>query len=181
MRFQRLIDEAKRQATQFAAQLPGTEKAQVMALDSHLIAITQSGADKAALAQAIQSIGPDDELSSYGELVRALRVLEQTSGLSLNVHLFTDAQQTSMPAAFSDLTLGQRTSLTMHQVGSNPAPNWAVQGVSVPSRIYDAQTIRLTAGIAGWQTKQASRKVSVFLDGGQLASKDCHRPACRTR
>jgi hypothetical protein len=118
-----------------------------------------------------------DEASSYGELIRALRVMEQTTGLSLDVHFFTDAQQTSMPAAFSDLQPGPHTSLTVHEIGTGAAPNWAVQSVSIPAITYNAANVRLTAGIAGWQTNQVNRKVSVLLDGRAVASKDMVIPA----
>jgi hypothetical protein len=106
-----------------------------------------------------------------------MRVMEQTTGLGLDVHLFTDAQQTSMPTAFSDLQLGPHTALTIHEIGTGPSPNWAVQSVSVPAKTYDAKNIRLNAAIAGWQTGPVNRKVTVTLDGNTVASKEVSVPA----
>ncbi len=76
--------------------------------------------NRAALEAAIQSIRPSDEASSFGELTRALRVQAQTTGMQLNVHLFSDMQQTSMPANFKDLTLGPDAKLEIHKVGQIP-------------------------------------------------------------
>jgi hypothetical protein len=177
MRYQNRLADAKAQAIQFVNQQPSNGSMQLLAVDSHATALTQPGSDKAGLVNVIGSMEATDETSSYGELARALRVMEQTTGLGLNVHFFTDAQQTSMPVAFTDLQLGPNTSLAIHESGTGASPNWAVQSVSVPARTYDAATVRLTAGFAGWQTGQANRKVTVSLDGHALASKDVTIPA----
>ncbi len=176
MRFQNRIADAKSQATQFVNGAAGSQAFQVAALDSRLAMLTQPGKDKAAIDDAIGGVDAGDEASSYGEFCRALRVMEQTTGLGLDVHLFTDAQDTSMPAAFTDLKLGPHTSLTIHEIGKGTASNWAVQSVNVPARIYDAANVRLTTTVAGWQTKDATRKVSVLLDGRSVATKDIAIP-----
>jgi hypothetical protein len=177
MRYQNRIGDAKAQATQFLNGISGSQNYQVLALDSRLATLTQPESDKSAVKDAINSIEASDETSSYGEFSRALRVMEQTGGLNLDVHLFTDAQQTSMPAAFTDLQVGPHTSLTVHEIGSGNAPNWAVESVGVRARIYGASTVRLTAGIAGWQTPDSSRKISVLLDGHNIVSKQITIPA----
>jgi hypothetical protein len=169
MRYKNRMAEEKEQAARFLHSLPSGTAVQLLAVDTHAVPFTQP----------IQDMEVTDEASSYGEFVRALRVMEQTTGISLDVHFFTDAQQTSMPA-FSDLQPGPRTSLTIHEIGSGTAPNWAVQSVSVPAIIYDTSNVRLTAGVAGWQTPQTSRKVTVLLDGRVVASKDVVIPASGT-
>jgi hypothetical protein len=167
MRFQHRLADAKEQAAQFLGRLPAGSAMQVLAVDSHA----------APFNQPIASIESTDEASSYGEFVRALRVLEQTTGLALDVHFFTDAQQTSMPAAFSDLQPGPHTSLTIHEIGSGASPNWAIQSVNIPADIYDSTSVRLTAVVAGWQTSETKRKVTVLLDGRAVASKEVVVPA----
>ena len=177
MRFKNRLADAKSQAAAFVNRQAGSTRIQVMALDNRMAPMTQPESDKASVTEAIDAIVPTDEASSFGEFSRALRVMEQTTGLGLDVHLFTDAQQTSMPAKFADLQVGLQTSLTIHQIGNGNAPNWAVQSVSVPSRVFDAAGIRLTTSIAGWQTLDTVKKVSVFLDGRSLASKEIKIPA----
>jgi hypothetical protein len=177
MRYRNRMADAKEEAIQFINALPGGSSVQLLAVDAHAVPFTQPGTDHTSVEDAIRSMEVTDEASSYGELIRALRVMEQTTGLSLDVHLFTDAQQTSMPAAFSDLQPGPHTSLTVHEIGTGAAPNWAVQSVSIPAITYDAANVRLTAGIAGWQTNQVNRTVSVLLDGRTVASKDIVIPS----
>ncbi len=177
MRFQDRLADAKARAIQFVNGAAGGQAFQVATLDTRLAMLTQQEKDKTSITDAIGGIDAGDEASSYGEFCRALRVMEQTTGLSLDVHLFTDAQETSMPAAFTDLKLGPHTSLTMHEIGIGDAANWAVQSVNVPARIYDAAKVRLTTAVAGWQTKEATRKVSVLLDGRGFTSKDVTIPA----
>src|SRR5581483_7008275 len=125
---------------------------------------------------AIDSIQADDRASSFGEFVRALRVMDQSSGMRLNVHLISDMQQTSMPAGFRDLQLGPHTALEIHRVGERNAPNWAVETVTAPARVYDSTHTRLTATVAGWNTQPATRKVSLAFDGRVIASKDVSVP-----
>jgi hypothetical protein len=177
MRYQNRLADAKSQAVQYVNSLAGSSQCQVLALDARTAALTQTGSDRSAINDAIRSIEATDETSSYGEFSRALRVMEQTTGSNLDVHLFTDAQQTSMPTAFTDLQVGPHTSLTIHEIGKGDGPNWAVQSVSVPERIYDAAHIRLTAGVAGWQTRETARKISVLLDSHSVASKQVTIPA----
>jgi hypothetical protein len=177
MRDHTRLSDAKADAVRFIRQLPSGSSIQLLAFDSHAVPVTQPGTDKTAIIEALNTIDPSDEASSYGEFSRAMRVMEQTTGLGLDVHLFTDAQQTSMPAAFSDLQLGPHTALAIQEIGTGPSPNWAVQSVSVPAKTYDAKNIRLNAAIAGWQTGPVNRKVTVTLDGNTVASKEVSVPA----
>ncbi len=63
----------------------------------------------------------------------------QTTGMRLDVHLFSDMQQTSMPSNFKDLTLGPDARLQIHTVGSSSAPNWAVESVVTSPHVYDVK------------------------------------------
>jgi len=163
--------QAKAEAHRILNGLGGREPVEVVALDSNLENLTEPEADHAAARAAIESIQPDDRASSFGEFARALRVLDQSSGMRLDAHLISDMQQTSMPPNFRDLQLGPHTALTLHKIGKANAPNWAVNTVTTSAHVYDPKLTRLTATVAGWQTPAAVRTVSLLLDGRTLASK----------
>src|SRR3954447_4749923 len=111
MRAANQLEQAKIEATRVLRGLPGGEIGQVLAVDSRVESLAGPEPNRAALEAAIQTIRPSDEASSFGELTRALRVEAQTTGMQLDVHLFSDMQQTSMPANFKDLTLGPEAKL----------------------------------------------------------------------
>ena len=157
--------------------LQGRDLAQVIAVDSHVEALTQPEARHGTLSAAVDSIQAGDRASSFGEFARALRVMDQTTGMRLEVHFISDMQQTSMPPGFADLRLGPHTALNFHCIGEGGAPNWAVETVSAPAHVYDPSHTRVVATIAGWETPPASRRVSIVLDGKAIASKDVNVPA----
>jgi hypothetical protein len=176
MRYGDNMQRAKSQAHRLIEALHGRDLAEVIAVDSHVEALTQPEADRNILTAAVDSIQAGDGASSFGEFARALRVIDQTTGMRLNVHFISDMQQTSMPASFGDLKVGPHTALHFHCIGGDRAPNWAVETVSAPE-VYDPARARVIATIAGWETPAASRKVSVVLNGKVIASKDVNVPA----
>jgi hypothetical protein len=117
MRAGNRMQEAKAEAQRVAAALGGQDLAQVMALDSHLEALTQYERNKGTLRAAIENVEPNDLASSYGEFARALRAMEQNSGMQLAVDLISDMQQSSLPN-FRDLQLGPHSTLALHPVGA---------------------------------------------------------------
>ncbi|MBV8830483.1 MAG: BatA and WFA domain-containing protein [Acidobacteriaceae bacterium] len=171
MRSGNRLENAKSQAQRIVDALPARSLAEVVALDSHIETLTQPEMDHALLKAAVQSIGPTDNTTSYGEFTRALRVMEQSSGMQLSVHLVSDMQQSGMPASFRDLQLGSHTSLSLHPIGPANAPNWAVESVTTPAHVYDAKRNRLTAIVSGWKTAASTRKLSLYLDGRVVDSK----------
>jgi Aerotolerance regulator N-terminal/von Willebrand factor type A domain len=176
MRYGDNIQRAKSQARRLIEALRGRDLAEVIAVDSHVEALTQPEADRGILSAAVDSIQADDGASSFGEFARSLRVIEQTTGMRLNVHFISDMQQTSMPANFLDLAVGPHTTLHFHCIGGDRAPNWAVETVTAPE-LYDPAHTRVTATIAGWDTPAASRNASLILNGKVIASKDVDIPA----
>ena len=176
MRYGRDLDQAKDAARRVIASLPGRDLAQVLAIDSHVEAMTQPEVDKNALRSAVDAIHATDQASSFGELTRALRVMDQTTGMRLNVHFVSDMQESSMPG-FRDLRLGPHTTLVLHRVGGRARPNWAVESVTAPPHVYDANSTRLTTTITGWQTSAVLRKVTLYLDNKAVASKEVEIPA----
>lgn len=189
MRYGDRLERAKAQARGIVAGLGGRELGQVMALDSHVENLTGTEAGKSALTAAIASIAASDGASSFGEFARALRVLDQNSGMQLDVHLISDMQATSLPGgqgaagagtsapSFRDLALGAHTTLKLHDVSTENAPNWAVESVTTAPSVYEPKATRLTATVAGWNTQPAVRGVSLTLDGKVLASKQVAVPA----
>lgn len=163
------VEAAKREAHRILDARRGRIPVQVLAFDSHVEDLTAPETDKSAVSAAIDSIAANDAASSYGELTRALWVLEQTSGARLDVHIITDAQQTSMPASFKDLQAGPHTSETLHVVGK-PSANWAVESVSAPARIFGSATANISATISGWNGPTATKKVSLLIDGRTVAT-----------
>jgi hypothetical protein len=170
------MQEAKAEAQRVAAGLGGQDLAQVMALDSHLEALTQYERNRGALRAAIESVAPSDLASSYGEFARALRAMEQNSGMQLAVHLVSDMQQTSLPN-FRDLQLGPHTTLALHPVGAGKAANWAVESVATAPHVYDPKQTRLTATIGGWQTGAASKRVTLAINRHVIGTKEVSVPA----
>lgn len=178
MRYGNHLAQAKADANRFIDGLPGRSAAEVIAFDAHVESMTRPETDKGALHAAVDSINASDQASSYGEFSRSLRVMDQTTQMRIAAHLFSDVQQTSMPAAFTDLQMGPHTSLAIHPIAQGNSPNWAVESVVSQTHVYDPAHTRVTGTIAGWQTQPAVRKVSLLLDGKVLASKEVAVPDC---
>ncbi len=170
------IQQAKLQAHRLVNALSGRELVQIIAVDSNVDNLTEPELDKNVLSAAIDSIQPNDAASSFGEFARALRVMDQSTGMQLDVHFISDMQKSSMPG-FRDLLLGPHTALELHEVGGRNVPNWAVETVDTSAHVYDTTHTRLTTTVAGWQTQEAARQVSLILDDRVVASKQVTIPA----
>jgi Aerotolerance regulator N-terminal len=177
MRYGNRIEQARSEAHRLLNGLGGRQMAQIIALDSSIENLTQPELGRGILTAAIDSIQADDRASSFGELARALRMMDQSTGMQLDVHFISDLQQTSMPSGFRDLQLGPHTALQLHKIGGSKGVNWAVETVITPAHVYDATHTRVTATVAGWQTQPVSRTVSLLLDAKVIASKDVAIPA----
>ena len=172
------MDKAKAEARRLVRDLPGGFLAQVAQLDSHLETLTGFESDRSGLNAAIDSITPGDDASSYGELARALRLLDRTANMQIEAHFISDMQQTSLPTkGFADLQLEPGTTLELHSVAEEKKENWAVENVTVASQIFDPKRSRLTATIAGWQTPVATRQVSLVLNDKVVSTKSVTIPA----
>ena len=177
MRYDDHLAHAKQAALNAVSQLNQGERGQVLAVGSRVHFLTQPVEDADQLKAAIRSIQPSDEQSSFGELARALRTISQTSKIPLEVHFASDLQKSSMPPAFADLRLGTDTKLVFHPVADSKDPNWMVESVTAPAKIYDPKKVRVDAVIAGVNTPAAMRTVSLVLDGKVLESKTVNVPA----
>ena len=177
MRYDDHLARAKQAAINALSQLNPGERGQVLAVGSRVHFLTQPVEDANQLKAAIQGIQPSDEQSSFGELARALRTISQTSRIPLEVHFASDMQKSSMPPAFADLRLATDTKLVFHSVADSSDPNWMVESVTAPAKIYDPKKVRVQAVVAGSNTPAAKRTVSLALDGKVLESKSVDVPA----
>ncbi len=166
------MTQAKAEAHRLLNALPAERLAQVVTVDAHVEAASQPEPKGATLSAAVDTVESNDRASSFGEFARALRSIEQTSGMHLDVHLISDMQQTSMPSDFHDLQAGPHVTLQLHRVGERNRPNWAVENVVAPSEVDAASQNRLTATVAGWDVPVANRRVSLLLDGKEIAAKN---------
>ncbi len=171
MRYDDHLARAKQAAMNAVSNLNPGERGQVLAVGSRVHFLTQPVEEADQLKAAIQGIQPSDEQSSYGELARALRTISQTSRIPLEVHFASDMQKSSMPPAFADLRLGTDTKLVFHSVADSKQPNWMIESVTAPAKIYDPKKVRIQAVVAGANTPQTKRTVSLALDGKTLDSK----------
>jgi Aerotolerance regulator N-terminal/von Willebrand factor type A domain len=164
------LDRAKREASNVAARLGAEDKLEVLGFGSQVHVVGDSAA-------AIQAIRPTDTRSSYAELVRALRSIAQSANMPVEAHLFSDMQKSSMPTNFADLRLGDGVRLVVHPVVDRRTGNFAVENVNAPRRVYGSQKARVLATIAGYGTEPATRRVSLVLNGREIASKSVDVPA----
>jgi hypothetical protein len=176
MRYGDHLARAKQQALNAVSNLNSGERGQVLTVGSRIHFMTQPTEDADQLRTAIQSIQPSDERGSYGEFARALRTIAQSSRIPLEVHFSTDLQKSSLPPAFADLRLGQETNLIFHSVADSKDPNWMVESVTAPAKIYDPKKVHVQAVIANVGGDAAKRTVSLVLDGKVLESKSVDVP-----
>jgi hypothetical protein len=171
------LDEAKTKARSFVSGLPGGAQVQVLALDSQVEYLTRATNDKSQALEAINSITPGDGRSSFGELARAVRVLQQNAKAQLEVHFFSDMQQSSAPPSFADLDPGPHAFIHLHPIQATAAANWTVEAAQAPPLIWDAKPVTVTATVAGWRSSEsAQRTVSLLIDGKSLESKQVTVP-----
>ena len=133
--------------------------------------------DRAALRAAVDALQAGDDASSYAELSRLLRSNAESLKTDIEAHVFTDTQKSSLPAAFADLRLDPGTKLEMHVVADKGLPNWTVENVDAPRRVFDTKKVRTVATIAGFGTEEATRKVTLIANGKQLETKQVTVPA----
>lgn len=177
MRYADHLARAKQEALSAVSHLNAGERGQVLAVGSRVHMLTQPVEEADQLKAAIQAIQPSDERSSYGELARTLRTIAQSSRMPLEVHFVSDMQKSSLPPSFADLRLGGETNLIFHSVADSRDPNWLVESVTAPGKIYGPKKVRVQAVVAGIGTEAAKRTVSLALDGKVLETKSVDIPA----
>lgn len=171
------LDEAKRQALDVLSQKAGGQKAQVIALGGQMRLLTQPVADGRVLRAAVEGIAPADGHGSFGELGRGIRAMTETVHTPIELDLFSDMQESNMPANFADMVVPGNVSLVLHKIGSGAAPNWTVESVQAPGQLVDTKKARVLAVIAGHGTPAASKTVSLVINGNVTSTKNVDIPA----
>ncbi len=169
------LQQAKNEAQSVLNNVKPGAQVQVVALGSQVQTLTQLVKDVSEARAAVNSIQPSDSRSSYAELARYTRTLAESVKTPIELHLISDLQKSAMPPGFADLRLDQNTTLVTHQIGL-PAPNWTVENVVAPRRVYDPKRVRLQAVVAGFNSPAAKRTVTLLLNGKSLQSKTVDVP-----
>jgi hypothetical protein len=171
------LDQAKRAAKSLIGGLRAGERGEVVAFGSRVAVMSEITDDHATLNGGVDAVEGSDARTSYGELTRSLRSIAQATRLPLEVHLFSDMQQTGMPGNFNDLKLNAAVHLVPHPIDSKPVPNFAVENVVAPRRVYDAKKARVLTTIVGFCNPKATRRVSLILNQREIESKTVEVPA----
>ena len=75
------------------------------------------------------------------------------------------------------MRLDDGTKLVLHPVADKPVPNWTVENVDAPRRVFDTKKVRTVATIAGFNTEDATRKVTLVANGKPVETKQVKVPA----
>ena len=142
------LEQAKAMAKSAVGRLGPGQRAQVMAFGSRLQAMTELTDDHGALSAGVDAIAPSDARTSFAELARASRSIARSLKLPVSIELYSDMQQSGMPPNFSDLRLSEDVRLTTHAIDKE-VPNFAVENVIAPRRVYDDNKNRVLATLAG--------------------------------
>jgi hypothetical protein len=176
MRAGNRLDQAKQMARRMVGGLRAGQRAQVLAFGARVQVMSEVTDDHAPLNAAIDAIESSDARTSFAELARSLRSIAQSIHLPLAVHLYSDMQQTGMPANFNDLRLNAAVQLVPHPLETKEAPNFAVENVVAPRRVYDSRKSRVLATVASFGAPKATRSVSLALNHRVLETKTVEVP-----
>ena len=173
--------DAKQQAAAMLAKKPHEGKAQIIALGGQFEILTQPIADDAQLRSALESIQPGDGHATFGELGRAVRSLAETAHEPIELHLYSDMQRTAMPTNFADAILPDNVSLMVHSVAqAAPPANWTVESIEAPAELPDPKDVRrsrVRVVVAGFNTPEATKTVSLLVSGRAIATRKVDVPA----
>jgi hypothetical protein len=170
------LADAKAAAKSLVSGLHAGERAEVLTFGSRVQVMSEVTDDHAPLLAAIDAIEPSDARTSFAELARAARSMARSLRLPVKVQLYSDMQQTGLPANFNDLRLNEDIRLEPHAVVDSDTPNFAVENVVAPRRVYDNRKTRVLATIAGFATKKATRTVTLRLNDRLIESKTVEVP-----
>jgi hypothetical protein len=176
MRAGNRLDQAKQAAKSVVAGLRVGQRAEVLAFGSRVQLMSELTDDHHSLNAAIDAITPSDARTSFAELSRSLRSIATSIKLPLAVELYSDMQQSGWPANFNDLRLSAAVILNPHGIEAKETPNFTVENVVAPRRVYDAKKSRVLATIAGFGNKKAGRVVSLVLNGRVVETKSAEVP-----
>jgi hypothetical protein len=175
------LEDAKGAALAVLARRGLTGRAQVMAFSSRLQVLTPVSTDAATLRSAVSGIEADDSRGNYGEVLNAVREASGSVQTPIEVHLFTDLQQSNLPSNLEELALPEGVTLVLHRIVEGNEPNWTVESVSAPRQLWGSvkqiKPAQVQAIVAGFGTSAADRTVSLIVNGRSVASQAVHVPA----
>jgi hypothetical protein len=171
------LADAKRAALGTLDELRSGDEAQVLALDSQVRVLTQPTRNARELRSALAAVAPTDARANFGLLAGAMRGAAEHWRGPIELHVFSDMQQTNMPPDFAELALPPGVRLELHPMGRTPLPNWTVESVTVPARVTDPHKEHVEAVIAGFGTPLAVRTVSLLVDDRETATRQVMVPA----
>ena len=169
--------QAKKDALAAVSSLGEADRGQVVTFGGAAKLVSDMTGDRQALRGAIEGIEVGDDASSYSELARVLRSTAESLKTDITAEVFTDLQKSSWPASFADARLDPGTKLNIHSYGDKPVPNFAVESVDAPRRVFDTKKVRVLATIAGFNTQDANHTVTLVANGKTLESKPVKVPA----
>jgi hypothetical protein len=171
------LDEAKREARSVVSSLRPGERAQVLGFGSRVQVTSEVTDDHSALNSGIDAVEASDSRTSYAELSRSLRSIAQSLHLPLDVQLYSDMQQSGMPTNFNDLRLNADVKLEPHPLLNKPEPNFAVENIVAPQRVYNASKTRVLVTVAGFHNSKSTHNVTLVLNGRTVETKPVEVPA----
>ena len=167
-RFSRAKDAARAEIGKMREE----DRGQVISFGGPAKLLTEPTQDKQVLLGAVAALEAGDDASSYAEISRVLRSTSESLKVDIEAHIFTDDQQSSWPASFADARLDDGTKLVVHSVADKSIPNWTVENVDAPRRVFDTKKVRTVATVAAYNTSDATRKVTLIANGKPIESKD---------
>ena len=176
MRASGRLARAMQMAKSDIAGLAPGKRGQALAFGSRVQVMSEVTDDHAVLLAGVDAIEPSDARTSFAELARAARSMARSLQLPVKVQLYSDMQQTGLPASFNDLRLNEDIRLEPHPVADADTPNFTVENVTAPRRVYDNRKTRVLATIAGFATKKATRTVTLRLNDRAIESKTVEVP-----
>ena len=165
---------AKQMAKSAISRLRPGQRAEVLTFGSRVQVMSEVTDDHAPLNAAVDAIEPSDARTSFAELVRSTRSIARSLRLPLKIDLYSDMQQSGMPN-LSDVRLSDDVRLEPHEIGKD-VPNFTVENVVAPRRVYDNRKSRVLATIAGFDSKKATRAVSLLLNNRVIETKTVEVP-----
>ena len=170
------LADAKAAAKSLVSSLRPGERAEVLEFGSRVQVLSEVTDDHSSLNAAIDSVESSDSRTSFAELSRSVRSIAQSLKLPVTMHLFSDMQQTGMPSNFNDLRLNADVKLETHPVVTKEQPNFTVENVVAPRRVFDNKKTRVLATIAGFGGQKSVHTVSLALNGRTVESKSVEVP-----
>jgi hypothetical protein len=169
--------DAKKAAMDQINAMQNIDRGQVISFGGPARLLTEMTQDRQALRAAITALEPGDDANAYSELSRALRATAESFKTNIEAYVFTDIQKSALPPGFADLKLDDGTKLEIHAVANAPIPNWTVENVEAPRRVFDTKKVRTLATVAGFNTPDSVRKVTLLANGKTLETKELKVPA----